>query len=429
MKVRTGSNQRKLLSPFVIQLLFILFFVEFVKGALIVTILPVYMKSVLGLSAFSIGISLSMAYIGDNLFRSPTGWVIDRIGYRYTMVVALIIAYISVIMMAFSGSKAWIIVASGLLGVGTSPLWPCVISGATEMVGDQARGTVMSVIYIAWLSGAGLGPIVINLFVDQTYVSAFRLMFLLMAAVILIALFLPGRGKSKPSTQEQSLPFKAQQHSETVPSRLRKWRDWSHDITAYFRQIRSSLHISKWLFPAMFMQNFSIGLLIPVMTLYTTKILNLTPHQYSLLLLIGGTVTIAFLFPIGKLVDKWGTRWVLHIAFPFTAAALLIFTFVRQGPALFALVIMLGVGYAMIIPSWNALIAGAIPKQERGAIWGFFLTVEGAGLIVGPVLSGKLWDEWGYHAPFVASGIVLALLFLIHLRLQGYHGKPPNSAA
>jgi MFS family permease len=76
---------------------------------------------------------------------------------------------------------------------------------------------------------------------------------------------------------------------------------------------------------------------------------------------------------------------------------------------------LLGIGYALIIPSWNALIASVIPKEKRGAIWGFFLTIEGSGNVLGPILSGKLWDSIGYQAPFLLSGCVLAVLFVLQL--------------
>ena len=79
------------------------------------------------------------------------------------------------------------------------------------------------------------------------------------------------------------------------------------------------------------------------------------------------------------------------------------------------LVVLLGHSYALLIPAWNALIAAAIPPEKRGAVWGFFLTIEGLGTTIGPVVSGKIWDDISYHAPFIASGTVLFLLFIVHI--------------
>lgn len=72
----------------------------------------------------------------------------------------------------------------------------------------------------------------------------------------------------------------------------------------------------------------------------------------------------------------------------------------------------------MIIPSWNALIASAVPPEKRGVVWGFFLTIEGLGMIVGPIVSGKLWDLFNYHVPFITSGFSLLVLLILGWRIS-----------
>lgn len=420
-KRSTFLKKSPILNRFVLQLLFIMFFVEFVKGALLITILPVYMGTVLGLSAFIIGWSLSLQYIGDNLFRSPIGWVVDRIGYRWSMLLGVILTFVSVAIMATTTHFGWIIAASALLGAGTSPLWPCVITGATEVAGDRTPGTIMSVVYMAWLSGVGLGPIVINFFVQDTYGAAFRLLIIIMIAVVLVTLFLPGKlfnVQAKPASLRQTKTSDPMVPANAKAAAAMKVRSRLERIRQYFAEVKRSVSVSRLLFPAMFAQTFSLGLLTPVLTLYARTVLQLTPNQYSLLLLSGGIVTVGLLIPVGKLVDRWGTSWFLHIGFSLSAATLIVFTYFTSVSALFVLVGLLGIGYALIIPSWNALIASAIPHEKRGAIWGFFLTIEGLGMIVGPIVSGKLWDLLGPHAPFLTSGFVLVLLFVLHLSIS-----------
>ena len=98
MEIAKGWAGKKVLtSPFVVQLLIIMYLVEFVKGALLVSILPVYMGEVLGLSVYAIGWALALQYIGDNAFRSPLGWIIDRIGYRMSCCSAYLFTFASVL--------------------------------------------------------------------------------------------------------------------------------------------------------------------------------------------------------------------------------------------------------------------------------------------------------------------------------------------
>ncbi|HEX7056010.1 MAG TPA: MFS transporter [Bacilli bacterium] len=396
----------------ILLLISVLFCVEFVKGALLIAILPVFMKSVLGLSAFSIGLSLALQYVGDNAFRSPAGWLMDRIGYRSAMLMGLLVAIGAIMMAAKSGGAWWMAAACALLGIGTSPLWPCVISLATETAGERARGTVMSFIYAAWFSGAGLGPIVINLVAGKTFAASFRLLFALMAAATLAVLFLPGAWRL-PAGKKRRHPL-----APGFPSPLSLQAALRSRIGGFWRaagEIRRSLSFNPWFYPAMFANNLTLGLLIPVVTIYARNILHLTPQQYSFLLFSGGAVAVIMLFPVGRWVDKRGSKWFLHLGFSLTAAALFVFSFVKAVPQVLIVAVLLGAGYAMVIPAWKALIAHAVPAKGRGSVWGVILTIEGGGMICGTIISGKLWDLFGYHAPFITGAAVMAALFAVHL--------------
>lgn len=411
-------DKRRVLSPFVLELLVIMFIVEFVKGALLLTILPVYMKTSLGASAFIIGWTLAAEYIGDNVLRTPVGWIIDKLGYRATMLTGVLLTFVSVILIATTSNYAWTIVACGLLGIGTSPLWPCVITGTTEMAGDEARGTIMSVVYMAWLLGVGLGPVVINFFVaDSNYDSAFRLLMGCMTVVVIVALLLPKKELKRAHldgfSKSVSIVGNASEPHRFASSNGKE--SWTCRAASYFSEVRRSMSVSPLLFPAMFAQTFALGILTPILTLYARDVLQLTSYEFSLFLIAGGIVTIAFLIPVGKLVDRFGIRGFLIAGFSITAVTLLMFTYTRSITMLYILVTSLGMGYAFIIPSWNALIASAISSEKRGTVWGFFLTIEGLGMIVGPIVSGMLWDVYGYHAPFLLSGSVQLVLLVLQM--------------
>ncbi|WP_308639002.1 MFS transporter [Paenibacillus silvisoli] len=409
MRISKGWAGKKVLSsPFVVQLLIIMYLVEFVKGALLVSILPVYMRQMLDLSAYAVGWALALQYIGDNAFRSPLGWIIDRIGYRYVMLFGVLFTTASVLIVSYMHGMEWIVVACLLLGVGTSPLWPCVINGTTTVAGNDASGTIMSVVYMAWLTGVGMGPIIINFFIVHTYTPAFRILIVMMLVVIVVALLLPGKKRSF-ELENGGAPVAAAKElaEEKLPMGER--------VRRYFARVSSSLHASKLLYPAMFTQNFALGLLTPVLTQYARTVLHLTPQQYSMYLVAGGAVTVLGLIPVGKWVDRFGTKWFLHAGFLTAAISLSVLGYTRSLPLVLVIVAFVGLGYACIIPAWNALIAQAIPKAERGAVWGFFLTIEGLGMVFGSIMSGKLWDMLGPHSPFLVSGAVLLLLFVLHL--------------
>ncbi|RUT47878.1 MFS transporter [Paenibacillus anaericanus] len=409
MELTAPLVNKKLLTPTFICIWIIMFLVEFVKGALIVAILPVYMGGVLKLSAFAIGLSFSLQYIGDNVFRSPAGWLIERIGFRITMMLGLIIAFGAVSIIALTQTMGFIVLGCALLGIGTAPLWPCVMMGISSVTKESKNfATAMGVIQISCLGGTGAGPVIINFFVNDSYKSVFWILLSCLALVIIVALFLPGR-KAKVVTIDPAVaPLIKKKGLRASWNNLRQ--TWSN--------IRENLDVSPWLYPALFLQSFAIGLLTPVITLFVRTELGMSPQTFSFLLVAGGGITVLGLVPVGKLADRFGTKWFLHTGFLLSSVAIGLFAVSRSVPVIWLLVMLIGLSYACILPTWDTMIAHMLPEGEKGTVWGLFLTIQGSGMVIGPIVSGKLWDMLGPPAPFLGSAIVMAVLFFIHIALS-----------
>ena len=377
---------------FVGKLLFIMFSIEFVKGALLVSVLPIHFSRGLGLSAYVLGWAFALQYVGDNAFRAPAGWMIDRWGYRLPMAGGLALGLAGVAALAWMNGGGWMLLGCFLLGAGTSPLWPCVVAGATGASGEAASGRAMSAIYIASFVGTGAGPVAINYIAAGDSLDApFLVCLALSAAAFVVGLTLPGgtvRGREADA-------------GDSLAS----------GVLATLRDVRGG----ALLFPAMFLQTLALGLLTPVVTLYAREDLGLRPSEFSLLLIVGGGASLLLIIVVGRLSDKLGTRPFLLLGIPLAAAATAYFAYVANRSQLFLAVVAVAVGYALLIPAWNAHLARVIPRERRGAAWGAFLAIEGSGFVAGPIGSGWMWENASHRAPFLASGAALAALFVLYL--------------
>lgn len=415
MEIPLPKVNRKLLTPTFLCLWTMMFLIEFVKGALLVSILPVYMGDVLGLSALAIGLSFSTQYIGDNLFRAPAGWLISRIGFRLAMTLGISIMLIAVLLIAFTHQIGYIVLGCALLGAGTSPLWPCVMLGVSSVTEkNQNFATAMGVIQISSLGGTGLGPVLINFLVGISYALVFSVLLGCIGAVLLISLALPGVVKE---AEEEEAPTRGKVDTSRPFDKLKHLQE---RLVRTIGEVRRNIHVSRLLYPALFLQSFAVGLLTPVITLFVRTELGLSPEQFSLMLIVGGGFTVLGLIPVGRLVDQWGATSFLNAGFALAAVSIGLFAYAKGMPGLlvWGLVILIGASYACILPSWNTMVSTLLPKKEKGAVWGFFLAIQGTGMVIGPVVSGRLWDFFGPHAPFLASAGAMGLLFLIHLRLS-----------
>lgn len=401
----------------------LIFLVEFVKGGLLVTLLPVYMGHVLGLPAFAIGVAFALQYVGDNALRGPAGWLAERLGFRMIMSIGMVLVLGAVFIMATEKSTGWLILACGVMGIGSAPLWPCVMSKITDLShADGKYGTSMSIIEIASLGGAGLGPVTVNWISDTSYQSTLWMMLICMTVVLAIALCLPGRKES--ALIATGSHHETEQHNDSTTGSLHENQlsvphvsvtriTGKQRVQQYIGLIRS-LHIHPLLYPALFLQSFALGILTPIITLYVISQLGLTPAYFNGLLIAGGGVTALGLIPAGRLIDLWGSRYFLHIGFLLAGTALIGIASTTILAWIWIFVVCVGLSYAMILPAWNSLLANLVPAQERGMIWGLFLTLQGSGLVIGPLVSGKLWDIISPQAPFFVSASSMFILFGIH---------------
>jgi len=362
----------------------ILFLVEFVRGAFLVSFLPTYAVNALGFSVTTVGWAVSIHYITDTLIKCYAGYLLDRFPLRFIVSSGLAVS-LGGLWLLYQVHSVWLLVgASALFGIGLSPIWLVCLS----KVKPEHRAEQMGLLYTCWLAGLGAGPIVINFVIDKSYAISFWLMMALWAASLVLSLFISNTKLSAPT----QIPLQKQ-------------------LTMLWERLRSM----KQLLPGMTLQTTAAGMLVPVLPGFASHALGFNYSQYSYLLIAGGALTVFALIPMGKLSDRFGKRWFLVVGFAAFSITLFALTLTNRLWMAIVLAALLGISYAAVLPAWNALLAQYVPKNNMGLGWGLFSSVEGIGVIVGPVLGGWIADTFSESMTVLASAVLLGAIAVYYL--------------
>lgn len=369
-------------------LLYVLGLVEFVRGALIFSLLPLYGVLVAKYSLDLISSAIALHYLLDNICRLPVGWITDRIGGKWLMSAGVFLSSIGVYLLYTHWSVTFFMLGAVIFGIGVSPVWPVVISGIAAKVPLNKLGEALSKVFMAWLIGAGLGPVLINFVINWSYPMAFWILIVVLGGAFLLILF----------TKVPKISLKKQSSS-----------------MEFFKELLKEIASIKLLYPGMFVQTMSIGILIPILALYARSVFGFNSVQLNYLLIGCGAFTIILLIPAGKIVDRIGIKGPLVGGFSLAAISLVLLPLQSNFALVLIVGVFLGISYSFILPSWNGLMARAVSPEKRGTMWAVFMTIEGLGTSLGVYVGGKMWESFGHQSPFFASAFVLGTMSIFYM--------------
>jgi sugar phosphate permease len=110
--------------------------------------------------------------------------------------------------------------------------------------------------------------------------------------------------------------------------------------------------------------------------------------------------------PAGMLVDRIRTRFVYSGALLIWGAASFLTVLVNSVGALFGPRLLLGVGEAPFIPAGVRTLSDWLPRSERGAGGGLFISGVALGSAIGPPILATLLSGFGWRSCFIATGVL-----------------------
>jgi len=372
---------------------------EICYGVLL-ALLPVYLAQYLQIGIKYVGFIIAIFSFAELICKTPGGWLADKIGRKPVLLTGIGLITLSFFLLTIIKKTVFLLPVVALSGAGMSVTWPMIVAIISETIEEEHRASSMGTLGMVCLLGKGIGPALGSLAILLTgiYQGAFYLNALLACLSFALIYFLV----------EDTLSWQARKKKKDSP------------FIALLRLLaeNKTLLVLNGLLLA---QALGFGILVPTITLYATKVLGVKAQVLGSFLLIPVLFMAALTYITGKLADKIGKTRPIKIGITILSISMLILPFSTNWVYLFSLIIIFGFGYALLMPSWTALVTEEAPDSQRGIVLGSVGTMQGLGFTIGPLLGTYIWESWGWAAAFYLCGCILGLGAI--LAFWGIRGK------
>ena len=364
-----------------------------VSSELIHSLLPVFMFTALGLSAFSIGLIEGAAEATALIVKVFSGMLSDWWGKRKPL--ALLgygLGALSKPLFALAGGAGLVVAARLIDRVGKG------IRGAprdalvADIVAPEIRGAAFGLRQSLDTVGAFLGPL-LAMGLMLLWANDFRAVFwvAVIPAVLSVALLLFGVQEPERKAQGPRVNPIRRENLRRLPGAY--W--WVVAIGAMFTLARFS--------EAFLVLRAAEGGLP----------LALTP----LVLIAMNLVYAASAYPLGRLADSMSHAGLLAVGLLVLIAADAALAWDGHWSAVWLGVLLWGLHMGMTQGLLAAMIADTAPADLRGTAFGFFNLASGISMLFASALAGLLWDSLGAAYTFIGGGLFgAAALIAIILR-------------
>jgi len=371
------------------------------SSELIHSLLPVFLVSVLGASALSVGVIEGIAEATASITKVFSGTLSDYLGKRKVLaVIGYGLAAVTKPMFPLAGTVGWVFAARFIDRIGKG------VRDAPRdaLVGDIAPAHLRGASYGLRQSldtvGAFAGPL-LAVALMALFANDIRAVFWIAVIPAFIALAILVFGVKEPRT----VRAKGRTRSPIHLSDLRRIG------AAYWRLVLIATVLSLARFSEAFLLLRAENVGLPI---------ALVP----LVLVVMNVAYAASAYPAGVLSDRIGRQGVLVVGLLLLIAADLALALATGIWPLMGGVVLWGLHMGLTQGLLAAMVADVAPAEIRGTAFGVFHMVTGIMLLAASLTAGLLWDRAGPAATFFAGIVfsVVALVGLIAVRNRGPAG-------
>jgi len=376
---------------------------ELAYGIVNQSAIPPYVME-LGLTEY-IGIIFAMFLIVETLLKSPMGSLGDRIGRRPLLVGGSLLSMCTALGVVVFPSLWGLLTLRAFDGIAAAAIWPTMVAAVSGCVDEKRRTTAMSMLTVMYIAGVAVGPLIGGFANDLTdsRTTSFYLVSILFLLTAVCSYFLVPKRLHEEGHVEGRCPER--------PFRV-------GDLLIGLKALPDMMLMAFCAF-------FAVGLLMPIIKLFAMEELGMSETQYGALVFPIALAVAGVSIFSGMLSDRWGKARSIKLGIFLTALSMWVITTIGAALHLAIAGAFLGIGFALAMPAWLALVSDMSTSRMRGAVIGALGTAQGIGAIVGAGVGPYLYQHvplditgigWSTHyTPFVASAVMLTIAFVLCL--------------
>jgi MFS family permease len=167
--------------------------------------------------------------------------------------------------------------------------------------------------------------------------------------------------------------------------------------------------ILTWIFVTDGVRDIAYNMMDSLEALYLVDVGGLNEQQIGIIYSFFNVAMMITFIPAGWLASRISERKTIMIGFLVQFAGMVIFLLAGGYTTFMASWFVLGVGFALVGPSYDSLISKAVPEENRGLAYGLFWTSISLLALPAPYLGGLLWDNFTPRTPFIITTVVVVL--------------------
>ena len=364
------------------------------------TIFPQYAELEFGVASKTAILSFITAFgITKAIANYYTGRLANTFGRRNLLLLGWAIAIPIPFLLIYAPGWSWVIFANVLLGVSQGLTWSSTVVMKIDLVGEKDRGLAMGLNEFAGYLAVGLVAFFTGFIANKYGVTPYPFyigVFISIIGFILTAIWVKDTG--------------AFVHKESIDDQTAELENVFIETTLKDKTLSSVTQ-------AGLVNNLNDGMIWGLLPIFLFS-LNFNNENMGIITAIYPTVWGVGQLFTGKMSDHFSKKAMLFWGMLLQGLAILLIPFSEDFYALASISALLGLGTALVYPTFLATIANATSPKQRAESIGTFRLWRDLGYAFGAVISGITADLFGIeYAILLIGGLTIISSLIIKFRM------------